>query len=115
MVLANPSVGASFATLSSQYETTVKNMFIVGELGGLALIKNAVNQGRICVDTIAARLSSNPPSSSDRGCLRSVVVGAGPAGISASLRAAEKKLNYLAIEESEIGGTFPNIPGKNWS
>ena len=45
-------------TLTPAYETTVKNLFIVGELGGLALIKNAVNQGRDCVDTIAARLAS---------------------------------------------------------
>jgi len=28
-------------------------VFIAGELGGLALIKNAVNEGRDCVDTIA--------------------------------------------------------------
>src|ERR1700686_5214818 len=109
MVLAHPSVGASLATLSSQYETTIKNMFIIGELGGLALIKNAVNQGRDCVDTIASRISSNPPSSS-AGLYDLLVVGAGPAGISASLRAAEKKLNYLAIEESEIGGTVAKYP-----
>jgi thioredoxin reductase (NADPH) len=109
MVLANPSVGASLATLSSQYETTIQNMFIVGELGGLALIKNAVNQGRDCTDTIASRISANPPSSSP-GVYDLLVVGAGPAGISASLRAAEKKLNYLAIEESEIGGTVAKYP-----
>jgi len=109
MVLANPSVGASLATLSSQYETTIKNMFIVGELGGLALIKNAVNQGRDCTDTIASRISSNPPSPSP-GVYDLLVVGAGPAGISASLRAAEKKLHYLTIEESEIGGTVAKYP-----
>ena len=38
MVLASPSVGANLATLTSEYETTVRNMFIIGELGGLALI-----------------------------------------------------------------------------
>src|ERR1035437_8714269 len=62
MVLATPSIAASLATLTPSYETTVKNMFIVGELGGLALIKNAVNQGRDCVDTIAARLKANGAS-----------------------------------------------------
>jgi thioredoxin reductase (NADPH) len=56
MVLSNPSVGANLPTLTSEYETSIKNMFIIGELGGLALIKNAVNQGRDCIDTIVARL-----------------------------------------------------------
>src|ERR1700690_479750 len=67
MTMASPSVGANLATLTPSYETTVKNMFIIGELGGLALIKNAVSQGRACVDTIAARLASNPAPSASTG------------------------------------------------
>ena len=54
MVLAAPSVSGDTPVLTPDYETTVKNMFIVGELGGLALIKNAINQGRDCIDNIAA-------------------------------------------------------------
>src|ERR1035437_5949167 len=52
MVMAKPTVGAEMPALSDEYETNQENMFIVGELGGLALIKNAVNQGRDCIDTI---------------------------------------------------------------
>ena len=59
MVMASPSMAADMPTLTPEFETTVPNLFIVGELGGLALIKNAVNQGRDCVDTIAV-----PPESS---------------------------------------------------
>jgi thioredoxin reductase (NADPH) len=110
MVMASPSVGADVATLSSEYETTIKNMFIVGELGGLALIKNAVNQGRDCVDTIGRRLSINKTHASALDLYDLLIVGAGPAGISASLRAAERKLNYLTLEQSEIGGTVAKYP-----
>ncbi len=110
MVLASPSVGAELATLTRDYETTLKNMFIVGELGGLALIKNAVNQGRECVDTIARRLAINKTSASAIDLYDLLIVGAGPAGISASLRAAEKKLNYITLEQSEIGGTVSKYP-----
>src|SRR5712692_1543669 len=56
MVMASPSMGADLPHLTPEYETSVSNLFIVGELGGLALIKNAVNQGRDCTDTIANRL-----------------------------------------------------------
>src|ERR1700722_1646934 len=88
MVMADPSVNGDTPILSPTYETTVKNMFIVGELGGLALIKNAINQGRDCIDHIAARIdpvaTAHPATSAIYDV---IIVGAGPAGISASLRA----------------------------
>src|SRR5882762_10721592 len=110
MVMARPGVGADVATLTPEYETTIKNMFIVGELGGLALIKNAINQGRDCVDIIERRLSLNKTHASVLDLCDLLIIGAGPAGISASLRAAEKKLDYLTLEQSEIGGTVAKYP-----
>lgn len=107
MVLASPSVGANLAVLSSAHETSIPNLFIIGELGGLALIKNAVNQGRDCVDTVASRLATTPSLPDIHDVL---IVGAGPAGISASLRAIERKLNYLTLEASEVGGTVAKYP-----
>src|SRR3979490_2677424 len=44
MVMASPSMAADMPRLTPDYETSLKNLFIVGELGGLALIKNAINQ-----------------------------------------------------------------------
>jgi putative YpdA family bacillithiol system oxidoreductase len=85
-------------------------MFIVGELGGLALIKNAVNQGRDCIDNIANRVNAAGVRRSVPGVLDVLIVGAGPAGISASLRAIEKKLNYLTLDEGEMGGTVAKYP-----
>jgi thioredoxin reductase (NADPH) len=110
MVLAKPGVGGDLATLTPEYETTIKNLFIVGELGGLALIKNAVNQGRNCIDTIKARLASGKAPAIAPGGVDVLIVGAGPAGLTASLRAIEHKMNYLTIEESEIGGTVAKYP-----
>src|SRR6516162_9183111 len=40
MVMASPSMGADLPYLTQEYETSISNLFIVGELGGLALIKN---------------------------------------------------------------------------
>ena len=94
MVMASPSMGADMPYLTPEYETTIPSLFIVGELGGLALIKNAVNQGRDCVDTIAtqARQTAMASRSAPKGCLRRAHRRRRPAGISASLRAIEHKL-----------------------
>ena len=110
MVMASPSMSADLPFLTPEYETSIRNLFIVGELGGLALIKNAVNQGRQCVDTIAQRLKSNGSASSMPGVYDVLIVGAGPGGISASLRAIENQLNYITVEQDEIGGTVAKYP-----
>jgi thioredoxin reductase/ferredoxin len=110
IVMASPSVGADMPTLTPQHETNVANLFIVGELGGLALIKNAVNQGRDCVDTIAARLAQLKRGRTAPGVYDLCVVGAGPGGISASLRAIERKVSYVTLEQDEFGGTVAKYP-----
>jgi thioredoxin reductase/Pyruvate/2-oxoacid:ferredoxin oxidoreductase delta subunit len=110
MVMASPSVGANLPQLSREYETSIANLFIVGELGGLALIKNAINQGRDCIDTIAARVPGLRKGKSSPDVLDAVIVGAGPGGISASLRAIERKLKYVTLDEGEMGGTVAKYP-----
>ena len=109
MVMAAPGMNADMPQLTPEHETTISGMFIIGELGGLALIKNAVNQGRDCIDTIAAKLKANPAAPVE-GVYDVLIVGAGPAGISASLRAIENKLSYLTLERDEIGGTVAKYP-----
>ncbi len=110
MVMASPSMSADMPRLTPEYETNVENLFIVGELGGLALIKNAVNQGRDCVDTIARRFADRPVPSFGPDMYHVCVVGAGPAGISASLRAIERKLSYITLEQDAMGGTVAKYP-----
>ncbi len=94
--------------LSDQNETTVPGLFIAGELGGLSLIRHAISQGQKVVTEIARRIKSEP--SSDMISL--VIVGAGPAGLSASLAALQHNLSYLVIDEGEIGGTILHYPRK---
>src|SRR6267378_2238016 len=110
MVMASASMGNDMPALTSEFETNVQNLFIVGELGGLALIKNAINQGRDCVDTIANRLKAIGAARSVPDVSDVLVVGAGPGGISASLRAIENKLSYITVEQDEIGGTVAKYP-----
>jgi thioredoxin reductase/Pyruvate/2-oxoacid:ferredoxin oxidoreductase delta subunit len=110
MVMASPSMGADMPRLTAEYETSIQNLFIAGELGGLALIKNAIAQGRDSMDTIANRITTLRAGHSAPNVYDVLVVGAGPAGISASLRAVERKLNYLTLDEGELGGTVAKYP-----
>jgi thioredoxin reductase (NADPH) len=114
MVMAKATATADMPALTPELETSIPNLFIAGELGGLALIKNAVNQGRDCVDLITSRLPALRPTNGNAAAqadvLDLIVVGAGPAGISASLRAAENGLSHLTLERETVGGTVSKYP-----
>lgn len=109
MVMAAASATADMPRLTPDFETSVDGMFIVGELGGLALIKNAVNQGRDCIDVVTARIGADPRTYGDE-VFDVLIVGAGPAGISASLRATERNLKHITLEREDVGGTVSKYP-----
>jgi thioredoxin reductase (NADPH) len=92
--------------LTDKNETTVPGLFIAGELGGLSLIRHAITQGRLVVDEIAQRKA---PSTAGEG-FDVLIVGAGPAGISAALTAIQHELSYVVIDERGLGGTILHYP-----
>lgn len=87
------------------FETNVKGIYIAGEIGGMGLIKNAVEQGRQAVDNLAKSLEPSIDADYDL-----VVIGAGPAGISATLQAKKRNLRSITLEQDSIGGTVYTYP-----
>lgn len=110
IVMAPPSTAADTPALTPELETTVPGLFVAGELGGLALIKNAVTQGRTCIDTIVRRRTAGRMVVGGAGVVDVCIVGAGPAGLSASLRAHERGLSYVTLEQEELGGSVAKFP-----
>lgn len=104
LVFGTKTRGMDIPRLTTNYETNVPGLYIAGELGGMGLIRNAVKQG-----AMAARhaLKSMPGGAADVDLL---IVGAGPAGLTASLCAVEAKKKYLCIEQGSFGGTVANFP-----
>jgi thioredoxin reductase (NADPH) len=90
--------------LDDHYQTTVPGIYIVGELGGLSLVRNAAFQGRRVIEHL-------PRKEKTPGILDVAIVGAGPAGLSAGLTAATSGLSYAVFEREEtLGGSLLHYP-----
>ena len=101
--------------LSDRLETSVPGVYIAGELGGFALIRNAANQATTAIQNIAQDLEArqagakrNSPDKSET--VDVLIVGAGPAGFAASLAAVECGLSYRTIDQADLGGTVRKYP-----
>jgi thioredoxin reductase (NADPH) len=105
LVFGTARRGVDIPVVSSQFESNVPGLFIAGELGGMGLIANAVEQGRQAIDAIARHDKIGSPDVFDV-----VIVGGGPAGIAATLAAKEKQLRYLTFEQDSFGGTVARYP-----
>jgi thioredoxin reductase (NADPH) len=91
--------------LDAHFQTNVRGLYIVGELGGRGLIKNAINEGKVAVEHIRPR-----PSDVAAGILDVVIVGAGPAGLSAGLEAVRRRLRYVVVEQGSLADSIRKYP-----
>jgi thioredoxin reductase (NADPH) len=91
--------------ITEHFETNIKGIYIVGSLSGAGLIKEAINQGRAAVNHIMRDVfPQNLP--------RVVVVGAGPAGLSALLSCRKFGLPVVCLEKEYTANTIRNFPKK---
>jgi len=105
--LGDVSMRTDIPILSDEGETSVPGVFIAGELGGIGLIRNAVTQGTEIIETIARRLKDQKIPTDTLDVL---IVGSGPSGIAAALKAHELGLNFTIIDQDELGGTVRKYP-----
>jgi thioredoxin reductase len=96
--------GIELPHVGPDFQTNVPGLYIAGELGGMGLIRNAIEQGRQAVDQIARRMRP------DGDGYDVIIIGAGPAGFSASLAAIDQQLRYITLEQDSLGGTVAHYP-----
>lgn len=104
LVFGTEKRGIDIPFVYPSFETNIEGLFIAGELGGMGLIRKAVEQGKQAISNIKKRRVAGTDYDV-------IIVGAGPAGISATLGAQEARLRYLTLEqENTIGGTALHYP-----
>jgi thioredoxin reductase (NADPH) len=104
LVFGTEKRGIDIPCVKPSFETNVPGIYIAGELGGMGLVRKAAEQGKQAIESLAKGTRSE-------GELDVVIVGAGPAGLSATLGAMDKKLRFVTLEqEDSLGGTVYHYP-----
>ena len=108
LVFGTATRGLELPRVDPQFQTNRPGLYIVGELGGMGLIRNAVEQARQAA--LAIVRSSRRAPAGDEDALDVIIVGAGPAGISAALALLAHGLRVLVVDQDRYGGTIRHYP-----
>ena len=105
LVFGSETRGVDLPVIGQDFQTNIPGIYIAGELGGMGLIRNAIEQGRQALDAISKR-----PRAKTADILDVIIVGAGPTGFSASLAAKERGLTFKTFDQETLGGTVAHFP-----
>ncbi len=101
-----------FPELTDRFDTSVAGLYCAGDLTGIPLVKLAADSGAELVERLAAddayRRQRDANSAADT--LDLLIVGAGPAGVAASMRAQTLHWRHVVIESSRVFNTIANFP-----
>jgi thioredoxin reductase/ferredoxin len=109
LVFGTRTRGVELPRVDPHFQTNQPGIYVVGELGGMGLIRNAVLQGKQAADHIVHGQNGELRRGKN-GAYDALVVGAGPAGISATLRLLEARLKVLLVDQDDFGGTIMHYP-----
>ena len=110
LVFGSSERGVDIPSVNPDFSTNVDGIYIAGELGGMGLIRNAIEQGRQAIEAVAERATTVGGRTRGDAELDVLIVGAGPAGIAATLGAMERNLRHRTVEQHVLGGTVANFP-----
>jgi thioredoxin reductase len=88
----------------NRFQTNVPGIYLIGDVSGTPLIKNAIEEGAGVVENIAedlAKQGGNGGADYDIA-----IVGIGPGGLSATSIAKQRGLRYVAIEQEKVAATI---------
>jgi thioredoxin reductase/Pyruvate/2-oxoacid:ferredoxin oxidoreductase delta subunit len=107
LVFGTREKGVDLPETDERFESARPGVFIIGELGGMGLIKNAIRQGLDASSHLKAQLPAGRAGSDQ---VDVAIVGAGPAGIACAVGCAEQGLSARLLEQDTLGGTVAHYP-----
>ena len=95
-------------TRNEKFMTNVPGCYIIGDVSGTPLIKNAANEGADVITHISEELKNLTPE--PKAEFDVALIGIGPGGLSAAVMAKQHGLKYIGIERDKVLATIVAYP-----
>jgi len=107
LVFGTSERGVDLPMVDQYFESSRPGVHVVGELGGMGLIKNAITQGVQVSQRLAQVIR---PNGAAAGTVDVAIVGGGPAGLATALGLKSAGRTFRVLEQGSLGGTIANYP-----
>jgi len=91
-----------------KFMTNVAGCYLIGDVSGTPMIKNAANEGADVIKHLATQLRTLSPE--PKAQFEVAIIGIGPGGLSAAVMARRLGLKYIGIERDKILATIAAYP-----
>jgi thioredoxin reductase/polyferredoxin len=101
-----------YPEIDQNSETSVKGIFIIGDLTGIPLLKLAAESGKKIIEQFSndSEFQKLRQSKTDKSIYDVIIVGAGPAGIAAGIEASKRDFSFKILESAKKFNTIVNFP-----
>ncbi len=97
--------------IDENFQTAVPGQYLIGEVAGKPLVKNAANLGRSVIEHMLSTGLRTGAIGRGETTYDVAIVGSGPGGLSAALSCIQHGLSYVVLEkEQEIASTIARYP-----
>jgi thioredoxin reductase/Pyruvate/2-oxoacid:ferredoxin oxidoreductase delta subunit len=107
LVFGTAERGVDLPEVDEFFESSRAGVHVIGEMGGMGLVKNAVTQGLQVADRLVELLAKGTPPADG---VDVAIVGAGPAGLAAAAALKQKGVSFRLLEQGSFGGTVASYP-----
>ncbi|MEO7730481.1 MAG: NAD(P)-binding domain-containing protein, partial [Kofleriaceae bacterium] len=97
--------------IDENFQTAVVGQYLIGEVAGKPLVKNAANLGRVVIEHMLQTGMQPGALGAGETHVDVAIVGSGPGGLSAALTCIQKGLSYVVLEKEQmIASTISRYP-----
>ncbi len=97
--------------IDENFQTAVPGQYLIGEVAGKPLVKNAANLGRAVVEHMLSTGMYPGALGGGPDTVDVAIIGSGPGGLSAALTCIQKGLSYVVLDKEQmIASTIARYP-----
>ena len=102
-------MGDRYPILDKNQQSSIKGLYVVGDIGGTPDVKAAINSGH----ELACHLASSPRLDVGPADCEVLIIGGGPAGVTVAMELQKCGISYVLLERKQLFNSIVSL-GNSW-